>query len=513
MRTISQLRGWKLRVGLYMGNVGSDAGRESRLGHSGRTGTPRFRHALCINPYYEESRSAWGFFPPTGLEYVASALATRVPRVTLADLRHDPAFRPERRLHEFIRRQGVDLLGVSVNWDFKFNEALGIVSRLPAEIFTIVGGQEATARVEEIMQRCPNVDAVARGEGEEIAVELASGKPLDRIAGLSHRRNGATVHNETRTVGPIRNLPERERSLRRVSYSVSSHDVKLLGGGFDTVLTSRGCPFNCKFCSFNLNPLGKKRGYDERPAESVFAEVRSLEADLIFFVDDNFFVNHKRVERLCDLLIESGVRKRYIAQARLELARNPRLLDKLVRAGFKMLFLGIESPQDRILKDLNKGFTSAEIREFFRTFRRYDIFYHGYFIYGNIGETGEEMLEIPLFARELGLDAISFQKLQARRFTAIKDVVEKTPGYYMTPDGSVYSDQYSIEDLRRIAKEMKREFYTPMRWAKGLIKMKRIGIVPWRDLAALPFRLLLILLDKLRKERKRRRRRKAGERR
>lgn len=459
------------------------------VGSAGRRAVGPFRHVICINPYYRESSAAMGFFPPTGLEYIASAFAVKVPRVTLADLRHDPAFRPEQRLHEFMLREGVDLAAVSVNWEFLFDEALELIKRLPAGLPVIVGGQEATARVEEIFQRCPNVTMVARGEGEEIVLELASGRPLEEIAGLSFRSDGRVVHNENRVVGPIGALPPRNRSLRRVSYDISAYGVKVLGGGFDTVLTSRGCPFNCKFCSFNRNPLGRKRDYDERSAEDVFEEVRALPSDIIYFSDDNFFVNCARAEKLCDMLIASGVKKRFIAQARLELARHPRLLEKLVQAGFKVLLLGVESATDRILEQLNKGFTTAQIRRYFDVFRRYDIYYHGYFIYGNVGETEEEMLAIPRFAKELGLDSISVLRLQARRFTPIKDLVDSTPGYYCDAHGFVYSDRYSIRDLKRIGRRIKREFYTPMQIARCLAKFRRLGVLSAIDILALPFRL------------------------
>lgn len=456
--------------------------------YSRRIGMPKYHHAICINPYYEESSGAMGFFPPTGLEYIASALSTCVPRVTIADLRHDSEFRPGPSLNDFIRSEGVDFIALSVNWEFKFDEALDLVSFLPSEIYTIVGGQEASVRVDEIMNRCQNVDCVGRGEGEEIVIELASGKPLTEITGLSHRLNGSVVHNENRTVGPMENLPQRDRSLRRVTYGIKRYGVKFVSGELDTVMSSRGCPFNCKFCSFNRNPLGKKRDYEERLVKSVFREIQSLEADLVFFVDDNFFVNPKRVEKLCDLLIENGVKKRLLAQARPDIARYPVLLEKMKRAGFKILLLGIESAHDWILKDLNKGYTTAQLREYFDVLRKYDIYYHGYFIIGNIGETEEEMLEIPRFADDLGLDSISYLKLRALRFTPIKDIVETTPGYYTTSRGFVYSDRFSMEDLRQIGKKIRHEFYTPKRFTKALRKLVRIKFAARRDLAALLFR-------------------------
>jgi len=172
---------------------------------------PRFEHALCINPYYRESSAAMGFFPPTGLEYVASALATKVPRVTIADLRFDREFSTEEKIREFVRREGVDLLAVSMNWAFRREETLELISRLPPDVFTVVGGQEATVQVKVILDECPNVDCVARGEGEETVMELADGLELAEIKGLSWRRGADIVHNDHREARPIDELPARDR--------------------------------------------------------------------------------------------------------------------------------------------------------------------------------------------------------------------------------------------------------------------------------------------------------------
>ena len=219
--------------------------------------------------------------------------------------------------------------------------------------------------------------------------------------------------------------------------------VRLSRHTFDTVLTTRGCPFKCKFCTFSLNPLGQKREYTERPLESVIEELKTITADIVLFSDDNLFTNPKRAEQLCDLIIENGIKKDFVVQARIDIAKRRPLLDKLQKAGFKVFLLGVESPHDRILTQLQKGITQKEIREAFAILTQYDFYLHGYFIYGNIGESEEEMLYIPKFAQEIGLDSISFQKLRVEKFSPLKEVVESTPGYYYTRiGGHVYSDRY-----------------------------------------------------------------------
>jgi hypothetical protein len=142
----------------------------------------------------------------------------------------------------------------------------------------------------------------------------------------------------------------------------------------------------------------------------------------------------------------------------------------MVKAGFKALLIGIESPHDRILTQLNKGFDSATVRKYFSVLKKYPIYYHGYFIYGNITETEEEMLYIAKFAQEIGVDSITFLKLRIEKFSPLKDIVEKTPGYYIGSNGVVYSDAYSYGYLKKIGRRIKFSFYTPPRFFKMMKK-------------------------------------------
>jgi radical SAM superfamily enzyme YgiQ (UPF0313 family) len=270
--------------------------------------------------------------------------------------------------------------------------------------------------------------------------------------------------------------------------------VRLSSHTFDTVLTTRGCPFECKFCTCSLNPLGQKRNYTERPVESVIEELKMVTADVVLLSDDNFFTNPKRSEKLCDLIIENKIKKTFIAQSRIDVARHPGVLDKAEKAGFKALLIGIESPHDRILKQLQKGITQQQVRDAFAVLTQYDIFLHGYFIYGNIGETEEEMLYIPKFAKELKLDSISFQKLRIEKFSPLKEVVEETPGYYYNRiGGSVYSDHYGPKELKQIRNRIRSEFYNLSQVIHVIRKAGRIGLVTSRDLTNAFLKLPLLM--------------------
>ena len=82
---------------------------------------------------------------------------------------------------------------------------------------------------------------------------------------------------------------------------------------------------------------------------------------------------------------------------------------------------------------MQKGITQQQVRDAFAVLTQYDFYLHGYFIYGNIGETEEEMLYIPKFAKEIKLDSISFQKLRIEKFSPLKEVVEANAGLLLQP--------------------------------------------------------------------------------
>jgi len=442
----------------------------------------KYKHALALNPYFGDSTAVMGLFPPTGLEYIAASMKDLVGKVTFLDLRYEKAYQDPKTLSKFIRNE-IDLLCISIRWSSLFENVCDFVSQLPPEVCTVVGGYKATEEVEYLFDRCPNIDMIVRGEGEEIIKQVVMGVPYKDIRGLSYREDGRVVHNEIQSLPDITRIPFPDRSLRKHDYYMVKHGVRLSSHTFDTMMTTRGCPFKCKFCTFSLNPLGQKRSYSERPLESIIEELKMVTANVVLLSDDNFFTNPKRSEQFCDLIIKNKIKKIFIAQTRIDVAKHPRVLDKADKAGFRIFLIGIESPHDRILKQLQKGITEQEIRDAFAILTQYDFYLHGYFIYGNIGETEEEMLYIPKFAKEIKLDSISFQKLRVERFSPLKGLVDETPGYYYNRiGGSVYSDRYGRKELKQIRNRIRSKFYDLSQIIHIIRKARRIGLLSVRDL-------------------------------
>ncbi|MCX6910879.1 MAG: hypothetical protein NTY01_22945, partial [Verrucomicrobia bacterium] len=131
------------------------------------------------------------FFPPIGLEYVATAVSDMVESIKLVDFRYvkDPMS---------CFAASVDTALVSVNWNYSYDEVCSVIRQIPPHIRVIVGGRQATDCVEDLFHRCPNISVIVRGEGEATLRDLFSGRPVEEVKGISYVDDGKVVHNESR---------------------------------------------------------------------------------------------------------------------------------------------------------------------------------------------------------------------------------------------------------------------------------------------------------------------------
>ncbi len=442
-------------------------------------------NVLCIYPYVKEV-PVYEFFPPIGLEYVATAVSDMVGSIKIVDFRYvkDPMsnFTPS-----------IDTALVSVNWNYTYDEVCAVIRQIPPQIRVIVGGRQATDFVEDLFNRCPNISVIVRGEGELTLRDLFSGRPMEEVKGISYMDNGKVIHNESRPLFSLQEVKRPDRSLRTTNYRATINGIDL-GFGFDAIMSSRGCPYSCKFCSFKLNPLGQLRKWEARSPESTVEEIEEIDADFVAFVDDNFTADMKRVEKICDLIIAKGIKKMFLCNVRIDIARKPALVEKMKKAGFKILMVGLESAQDKSLDALQKGFKTARVKEVFHVLAGSGMLINGYFIIGIIGEAEEEMLEISTYARDIGIDFISLSRLRWEKFSALEDIVKVNKGYYIGQDNGIYSDKYGRKELTAILKKIDRNFYTPSQIKQIVIKAFRLRILTPRRLLRLMYYVPYILM-------------------
>jgi len=413
----------------------------------------KYRNVVCLYPYKRELKTV-GFLPPIGLEYVAAAIGDLVETITVIDLRYE-----ENPLRSFMNER-TDLVLVSINWGVEAEFVQEVIRSLPETVTVVAGGRHATEHVFELFQENPRIDAIARGDGEEIARQIVLNGISPDIDGLSFRSDGKIIHNKNRRLESFALGGYPNRNLRRYKYMIKVDDFTS-DLEFDLMLGSRGCPYNCKFCDFKFNPLGEKRKWSVRTPESVVSEIKTISAPIIGFADDIFTADMDWVERVCDLIIGEGIKKKFAINARLEVAKRPDVLEKMHKAGFMVFLMGIESAQDKTLASMNKGFDTTKVSEYFEILRRFNFIYHCYFIIGNLGESREEMMDIVRFSHELGVDTLGLSVLRATKYSPLKEMLKGLDHYHIQEDsGKVYSDMLSLDELQQIRREVNRSFFS-----------------------------------------------------
>jgi radical SAM superfamily enzyme YgiQ (UPF0313 family) len=260
----------------------------------------------------------------------------------------------------------------------------------------VIGGSHVTFMANEALE---HVDYVARGEGgEQLMCELiealTGSRELDSIAGLSFRHGGQAVHN-----------PLRERCADLDTLPIPALDL-LVGHEKITnvpIMTSWGCPFACNFCSVTAM-FGRKYRY--RSAENVIAEIKEKRPKIIFFCDDNFAADTKRLKRLLRMMIAENLVIPWTAQVRTDVARDPELLDLMRRSGCKMAYLGLESVSQETLDGFNKSQSVADIERAIRVLHDYGIKSHGMFVLGADTDDLQTVRETVSFAITNHIDTV-----------------------------------------------------------------------------------------------------------
>jgi len=422
------------------------------------------RHLLCLYPQFDDP-PVW---PALGLGYVATAAKQVAQDVELVDLRYVQDYR------EYIRPD-TDAIAVSFNWPRYYEFVCNVITHIPKTDLLVLGGRVATDHCEQVLRDCPNVDVIVRGEGEATIQDLLRAESLEQVEGVSYRANGKVVHRPNRELAPIGAIRWPDRSLRVKPYAFLVDGVDS-GVKFDTILTSRGCPYKCKFCSFDTNPLGQKRTWAARDPEDVADEIQSMEADVIFFNDDNFMFDARRVERICDLLIARGVKKIYGGQTRIDCARHPQVLAKMHQAGFRLLGVGVEAIDDESLKEMNRGYELKDVLQAFEVLREVGILTIGFYIAGWFGHTREYMLDIADFSRRCGMDFVCLSIMRYEPYSGLDEMLAKYANYHISESRQIYSDELSSADIQGITRQIKSSFYTPRQYAQILWKAWRGGL-------------------------------------
>jgi anaerobic magnesium-protoporphyrin IX monomethyl ester cyclase len=290
----------------------------------------------------------------------------------------------------------------------------------------VLGGVGSKSVEDKVLTRFPWIDVVARGESErtgpELLAALVNGGDLSEVRGVSYRSDGAIRHN-----------PDRDRIDELDSIPFPAWDkIDLSRYAGYGMMTSRGCPYPCTFCS--VAPVWNLKSYSRSP-KNIVDEMAVLNAEAgvdLFLFQDEFFVSGKRqVIEFCRELDRSGLDVRWKAFGRVNLT-DEEMMRAMADSGCLELRFGIESGSDRILERIKKGFTAAETLELVpravEIFPRCDTFY----VWGFPFETVEDFYQ-SLF------QMVSFRSMGARILPSLLSLLPQTEIY------REYADKVELE--------------------------------------------------------------------
>jgi len=442
---------------------------------------------LLINPKIDlpiDVRSS----PSLGLAYLAAMSEQRGDEVRVLDM--DVEDTP---LRQVVREHVPEVIGITAN-TIQIAGAWRAARELKhiTHATVVLGGPHPTFLPAESVER-PEIDIVVRGEGElswvDLCAHLEKADSLDRVRGITYQGDGAVIDNPDRPViEDVDSLPFPSYHLFKMDrYTNLQPTLDHIGGPSYPILSSRGCPYRCTYCSQIL-----PRRWRARSPENVVEEWRWLVKDLgakeIGVLDDSFNIDRGRVLAICDLIIAQGLNHVpwiMINGIRANLV-DEELLGRMREAGCIRTAFGVESGNQRILDTvIDKHLALDQVRAAFKAAKSVGMETIGFFIIGLPGETEETMEDTIRFACELDPIVANFSMATPFPGTEMyRQVLEN--GRLLVNDWGDFaffenkaqfeSDDMPAELVERKWREAYRRFYLrPRRVARTLLR-KRIWL-------------------------------------
>jgi len=305
---------------------------------------------------------------------------------------------------------------------------------------TAIGGPHVTFTADEALDHC---DFVFRGEGDfsflEFLKAFNSNKDFSSISGLSYMVGSKKIHNKIDAFSKdIDNLPIPDFTLIKNHHKMSSMPIQ----------TSRGCPFDCNFCSVT-KMYGKC--YRTQSIPKIIQTLKKYKNKDVFFVDDNFTALKDRTKDLLKEMIKQDVIPReWYAQTRVDISEDKELLELMQKTRCKYVYIGFESINPDSLKEMNKAQTVDDIREAIKTLHEYGIKVHGMFIFGVDSDTQETFQKTAEFAKKNDIDSVQFIVLTPFPGTHQYDKLAKE-NRIITTDWDLYDGHHVVFEPKNMS--------------------------------------------------------------
>ncbi len=365
--------------------------------------------------YLAERWSHGELIPALGIGYIAAVLEQEGYECVIVDanalrLSYDAVV-------EEVRKHAPDIVGLTFTTENRFYafETLRLIKKNFPHIVTILGGPHVWNTAEDTLAHIPWVDYIVRGEGEfttlELVQTLEKSGDLRKIRGLSFRdKNGRILHNPPRPlIQDLNELPFPARHLYPMdAYTFHVDDPAKGRRRALNIMTSRGCPFTCEFCATPFNWGRRVRANTpERVMEEIESIVQTYGVKGLWFFDDTFTFNPRRIHDLCDLIIEKKLDLSWYCEIRIDTV-NFDLLKKMKESGCFLIGMGVESASTRILQEVirkGKGFSIDKVTQVIRWCWDLDIIPNPFFIFSHPTETWDEAMTTLNYIKSLKKEA------------------------------------------------------------------------------------------------------------
>ena len=452
---------------------------------------------------------------PIWLSYAAGVLEqSHEVRLIDAQARH---WSIENVLHD-VSRFNPDLVVVDTNFSSLKNDvSVANNLKIASNAITVLVGPPASQYSEKMLYE-ERVDIIARYEYDftlkEIADAIENGKDLNEIKGISYKENGKLINNPNRDFTCSEDLDKipfvsnvYKKHLNIKDYFLSSSFYPVV-----QIFTGRGCPNQCTFCSWPKTLMGRK--YRVRSVQNVLDELEWIQDNLsevkeVFFEDDTFTINKKRVLEFCKEYRERGLDITWSCNARAD-TLDLETMKEMKKANCRLLIAGYESGSDEILRNIKKGITVGEIKHFATNARKAGLLVHGDFIIGLPGETKETIETTKKLIRDVKPDILQALVPQPIPGTEFYEWCKEN-GYLLTDDPNEYLDregyqkaiisypELTNEEMIKEADKLLKRYYMSLRYVPlalrqvlrkhGFNEMRRLwysarmflGYVRWRE--------------------------------
>lgn len=349
-----------------------------------------FKRVLLISVSYIDAFYKGGDAPEPGLGYMAQILETNKIEYDVLDMNlgyevHD--------VLERIRKFKPDLIGIAMK-TFSYKRTYEIIKEIKKQfpnVKILTGGSHLSIYQDAVLKQCKEIDFGVHREGEEVLSDLCMGKPFKNINGLIYREGGKVIFNPSKpTIIHLDEIPfpkYKKFELEKYWYPARY------------IITSRGCPERCTFCSV---PTVLGQYWRARSPENVLEEITywyNKGWKRFEILDDNFTFHKERAAKICDLIFQSGMKIEIDTPNGIRADRVDReLLQKMKDVGWKSVSYGVDGGNNKILQSIKKGETIEQIDQSTRDAIDVGLDVILHFIIGLPGETIEDIEDSFAFA-------------------------------------------------------------------------------------------------------------------